>query len=218
MGAKLFFRYSTVNSGKTIDLLKIAHNYEQQGKRVLLGTSEKDCRNGEILPDAQKGEIYTRLGLIREGWLVERVDLLDMAKKENPDCVLLDEAQFYPREKVILLTRIVDELDISVIAYGLKSDFQGNLFEGSNAFLVYADKSEEIKTVCQFCNKKATFNLRTENDIPTFKGSQIGIDSLNTEVQREKEIKHIPLCRKCYMLCKISSTPSDLNIEEWLYS
>lgn len=207
--AQLYFYYSTMNSGKTFELQKTAYNYENQGKKVLIFTSEKDTRNKKIAPDATQGVIATRVGLEREAYLIERIDVFELAKQENPVCVLVDEAQFLSKNIILTLTRIVDELNIPVICYGLKSDFVTRLFEGSAALLLFADKIQEIKTVCWYCNHKAIMNLRLKNGKPTFEGDQIAIGgNFNDPYFKPKEgvvedkIVYLPTCRKCYMQIK----------------
>ena len=154
--AQLYFRYSTMNAGKSIEVLKIAHNYEEQGKNVLLFTSELDDRYG-------KGFVASRIGLKKEALTFnDKTDFKQIVQMQNKEihCILIDEGQFLTGQHVLDLTQIVDYMNIPVIVYGLKNDSQNNLFEGSLNLLIYADKIEEVKTVCWFCNKKATMNLR----------------------------------------------------------
>ncbi|KNF09276.1 thymidine kinase [Gottschalkia purinilytica] len=193
--AQLFFIYSTMNSGKSLDLLKSAHNYTIQGKVPLLFTSEFDTRNIEITDNDLKGEIFTRVGLKQEAWLIERVNVISLVKSSNADCIFVDEAQFLKEKHVITLTEIVDKLNVPVICYGLKNDFLNNLFEGSKMLLTYADKIQEMKTICFYCNRKATMNMRLINNVPHFSGQQICID----ENKQDKEVSYLPVCRKCYM-------------------
>ncbi|MDE7493511.1 thymidine kinase, partial [Streptococcus agalactiae] len=103
--------------------------------------------------------------------------------------VLIDECQFLSKKNVYDLARVVDDLDVPVMAFGLKNDFQNNLFEGSKHLLLLADKIDEIKTICQYCSKKATMVLRTENGKPVYEGDQIQIGGNET---------YIPVCRKHY--------------------
>lgn len=188
--ANLHFIYSTMNSGKSLDLLKTAHNYESQGKKVVLFTSEKDTRVGEISPTALKSRIETRLGLTKEAWLIERVNAFAIVESELPNCVLVDEVQFMQETHVRTLAKIVDELDIPVLAYGLKNTYQGNLFEGSKAMLFWADKIKEMKAVCVYCDKKATMNmLLDDNNEPVFRGDTDIIIGYS----------FLPVCRRCYM-------------------
>ncbi|WHH59241.1 thymidine kinase [Petroclostridium sp. X23] len=182
--AQLFFRYSAMNSGKSLELLKVAHNYEEQGKRVWLFTPSIDDRYGV-------GKITTRLGLQREAMPTEKLfNINELLMKERPYCILIDEGQFLTKDEVMCLTVLVDEYDIPVIVYGLKNDFRNNLFEGSQYLLIYADKIEEIKTVCWYCNRKAIMNLRIdENGNGVYEGKQIEIGGND---------RYRPVCRKHY--------------------
>lgn len=181
--AQLYFRYSTMNAGKSIDILKIAHNYEEQGKSVLLFTSSLDDRYGE-------GFIASRIGIKKAAISYDRnTKLRTSIEASPPHCVLVDEGQFLTKTQVLELTQIVDYMHIPVIVYGLKNDFQNNLFEGSEALLLYADKIEEIKTICWFCNRKATMVLRVQDGKPIYTGQQIQIGGNDN---------YLPVCRKCY--------------------
>lgn len=174
-----------MNSGKTIEILKVAHNYEEQGKPVVIMTSALDTRDGY-------GIVSSRIGMRREAVAItDNMDIFNFIKNlpEKPYCVLIDESQFLSKENVYDLARVVDDLDIPVMAFGLKNDFQNHLFEGSRELLLLADKIEEIKTICQFCSKKATMVLRTENGKPVYEGNQIQIGGNET---------YIPVCRKHY--------------------
>ena len=183
--AQLYYKYGTMNSGKTIEILKVAHNYEEQGKPVVIMTSALDTRDGY-------GIVSSRSGMRREAVAItDNMDIFNFIKNlpEKPYCVLIDESQFLSKENVNDLARVVDDLDIPVMAFGLKNDFQNHLFEGSRELLLLADKIEEIKTICQFCSKKATMVLRTENGKPVYEGNQIQIGGNET---------YIPVCRKHY--------------------
>ncbi|MGE9833834.1 thymidine kinase [Streptococcus orisratti] len=183
--AQLYYKYGTMNSGKTIEILKVAHNYEEQGKPVVIMTSALDTRDGY-------GIVSSRIGMRREAVAItDNMDIFNFIKNlpEKPYCVLIDESQFLSKENVYDLARVVDDLDIPVMAFGLKNDFQNHLFEGSRELLLLADKIEEIKTICQFCSKKATMVLRTENGKPVYEGNQIQIGGNET---------YIPVCRKHY--------------------
>ncbi|MCR8636889.1 thymidine kinase [Paenibacillus radicis (ex Xue et al. 2023)] len=183
--AKLYFRYGTMNSGKSIEVLRTAHNYEEQGKKVLLFTPAVDNRNGV-------GTVASRIGMQKQAIIVDdQINMIELAAAEMPNCILIDESQFLNKEQVQQLTEIVDFLDIPVIAYGLRADFLGNLFEGSYHLLAIADKIEEIKTVCWFCDKKAVMNMRSTDGRPVFEGEQIQIGGNES---------YLPVCRKCYAL------------------
>ncbi|TXK76344.1 thymidine kinase [Paenibacillus sp. N3.4] len=181
--AKLYFRYGTMNSGKSIEVLRVAHNYEEQGKKVLLLTPVVDDRFGV-------GKVVSRIGMQKNAIVVdEHLDMIALANAEQPNCILVDEAQFLNQEQVRQLIEIVDDLDIPVIAYGLRADFMGQLFQGSNALLAVADTIEEIKTVCWYCDKKAIMNMRCKDGEPIFHGEQIQIGGNES---------YVPVCRKCY--------------------
>lgn len=183
--AQLFFRYGAMNSGKTIDILKIAHNYEEENKSVLLLTSGVDSRDGV-------GYVASRIGLKRKADpIFAETNLFDRVKQMNPDasCVLIDEAQFLEKHHVLEAAQVVDELHIPVMTFGLKNDFRNELFEGSKYLLLYADKIEEIKTVCWFCHRKATMNLRINDGRPVYEGDQIQIGGNES---------YYPVCREHY--------------------
>ena len=191
--AQLFFKYGAMNSGKSIDILKVAHNYEEQGKPVVLMTSGVDDRSG-------RGIIASRIGLERKVKpIMDDTNIYDYVNKMDRKiyCVLIDEAQFLKKEHVLQLIKIVDELNIPVMAFGLKNDFRNELFEGSKYLLLYADKIEEMKTICWFCNKKAIMNLRVNDGKPVYDGKQIEIGGNES---------YYPVCRKHYV-----APPTDTN-------
>lgn len=186
----LYFRYGSMGAGKSIDLLKVNHNYREQGKRTLLFTPIIDVRYGI-------GKITSRIGISEEANVVDdSFDIYSFTKDVTDSgnkifAVLVDEAQFLTKEHVFQLTKIVDQLNIPVMAFGLKNDFSNNLFEGTEALLIYADKIEEIKTICtkEKCGRKATMNLRLNNGEPVYEGEQIQIGG---------DESYIPVCRKHY--------------------
>lgn len=184
--AQLYYRYSTMNAGKSLEVLKIAHNYEEQDKNVLIFTSSLDDRY-------KVGYVASRIGLNRKAIPFDKSTDFKQEVQTRDDtvvsCILIDEGQFLTQEQVIDLTQIVDYMNIPVIVYGLKNDSQNNLFEGSMNLLIYADKIEEVKTVCWFCNNKATMNLRIVDGKPCYTGKQIEIGG---------NYNYIPVCRKCY--------------------
>ncbi|CAO1610036.1 thymidine kinase [Brochothrix thermosphacta] len=184
--AQLFFRYGAMNSGKTIEILKVAHNYEEQHKKVLILTSSVDDRDGI-------GYVSSRIGMKREAIAVgANTDIYELvnALDEKIYCVLFDESQFVTKQHVEQMARVVDELKIPVMCFGLKNDSRNELFEGSKYLLVYADKIEEIKTICWFCEKKAIMNLRINADgTPNYGGEQIHIAGNES---------YYPVCRRCY--------------------
>ncbi|MBC8738518.1 thymidine kinase [Paraburkholderia sp. UCT31] len=155
--AKLYFRFSAMNAGKSIHLLQVANNYEEQGRRVALYTAEVDDRYGV-------GKITSRLGPSRDAKTFnEHFDFLaDVQQCADIACLLVDEAQFLSAQQVRDLHRIAATQSIPVICYGLRTDFLGDPFEGSTWLLARADSVEELKTVCGCGEKKATMNVRMD--------------------------------------------------------
>ncbi len=158
--AKLYFYYSAMNAGKTTTLLQSAHNYHERGMRTLICTPRLDDRYGV-------GVVASRIGLKAYGHIFDRDDDLlalaraDIARHGPLHCMLVDESQFLSRAQVWQLTEIVDALHIPVLAYGLRTDFMGELFEGSRYLLAWADSLTEIKTICH-TGKKATMVVRVD--------------------------------------------------------
>ena len=159
--AKLYFYYSAMNAGKTTTLLQSAHNYRERGMRVAILTPRLDHRAGN-------GVVASRIGLEAQGIAFERDQDLerlardDIAAHGPLRCVLVDEAQFLSRAQVWQLTDVVDALRIPVLCYGLRTDFRGELFEGSQSLLAWADELVEIKTICH-SGSKATMTVRVDN-------------------------------------------------------
>jgi thymidine kinase len=201
--AKLIFRYSTMGAGKSLDILKVAHNYEEGGKRVILLTSSLDNRYG-------MGKIASRIGIEKPAIAISQdeniLDLWDgihrafgacnilVSGDYGVSCILVDEAQFLTEKQVLDLAYIVDKYNIPVICYGLKNDFQNNFFPGSEALLKQAQDIEEIKTICLLCDgngqeHKGTMVLRIEDGKPVYTGDQIKIGGNES---------YVPVCRKCY--------------------
>jgi thymidine kinase len=158
--AKLFFYYSAMNAGKTTTLLQSAYNYHERGMRTMILVPAIDTRFGE-------GVVASRIGLSANGRRISRdADLhaivaRDVAVRGRLDCVLVDEAQFLTKAQVWQLSDVVDKLDVPVLAYGLRTDFRGELFEGSQYLLAWADSLVEIKTICH-TGKKATMVVRVD--------------------------------------------------------
>ncbi|QWF16873.1 thymidine kinase [Lysobacter capsici] len=158
--AKLYFYYSAMNAGKTTTLLQSAHNYRERGMRVAILTPRLDHRAGS-------GTVASRIGLRADGIAFEHDQDLealiraDIAARGALHCVLVDEAQFMTRSQVWQLSEIVDQLRIPVLCYGLRTDFRGELFEGSQYLLAWADELTEIKTICH-SGKKATMTVRVD--------------------------------------------------------
>lgn len=184
--AQLFFRYSTMNAGKSIELIKVAYNYEERGKHVLVLTSGLDDRYGV-------GVVRSRIGLSRPAIpIFDETNILEIymeaSMAQTIDCVLIDEAQFLKKHHVQELVEIVDSCECPVMCYGLKNDFRNELFEGSYYLLVYADKIEEIKTIC-WCGRKANMVARIVDGKFVRKGEQIEIGGNDM---------YVSLCRKHY--------------------
>jgi thymidine kinase len=159
--AKLFFYYSAMNAGKTTVLLQSAHNYRERGMNPLLFTPKLDDRY-------RVGVIRSRIGLEAEAISFEAGDNLfeqvgAVLKDSNVHCVLVDEAQFLTRDQVFQLTDVVDRLNIPVLCFGLRTDFQGELFEGSRYLLAWADILQELKTICH-SGRKATMVVRVDDE------------------------------------------------------
>ncbi len=184
--SKLYFYYSAMNAGKSTVLLQSAYNYNERGMDTLLFSPSIDTRYGA-------GKISSRIGLQADAISFDKdFNLFEYtveAKEKNPKlaCVLIDEAQFLTKIQVQQLADIVDDLDIPVLAYGIRSDFQGEPFEGSQYLLVWADNLIEIKTIC-FCGKKAIMNARMDAEGHFVKqGSQVLIGDNDT---------YTAMCRK----------------------
>jgi thymidine kinase len=181
--AKLYFRYGTMDSAKTMNLLAVAHNYRQQGKAVVLLKPRIDDRFG--------GEfVASRSGLRKPvDRLLESDTVLDPADFRGLDCVLVDEAQFLAPRVIDQLRALTRDPNVPVICYGLRTDFRTRLFPGAQRLLELADSIEEVKVTCQFCNRKATFNLRLADGVPTFEGEQIRLGGNES---------YAPCCYGCF--------------------
>ena len=171
--AKLYFNYSTMNAGKSTILLQAAHNYSERGMETYLLTADFDDRAGQ-------GQIASRIGIGAEAATYSTSsDLFSQIKERlalGPcACVFIDEAQFLTKDQVWQLARVVDDLGVPVMCYGLRVDFLGNLFPGSAALLALADEMREVRTICH-CGKKATMVVRTdENGTVATTGDQVEV-------------------------------------------
>lgn len=184
--AKLYFYYGAMGSSKTANALMAEYNYSERGQKALLAKTNIDTRDGVRM-------IRSRIGLQKECILLsELCDMKDEDLKQY-DAVIVDEIQFAKREQIDRLAYIVDYLNVPVLCYGLRSDFQLNLFEGSERLLAIADEIREVKTVC-WCGKKATCNARYNKDGIVREGSQVMLGA-NDE--------YIALCRKHFMEGKL---------------
>ncbi|KLV09143.1 thymidine kinase [Photobacterium aquae] len=157
--AQMYFYYSAMNAGKSTTLLQSSFNYRERGMTPVIFTAAIDDRFG-------KGKVSSRIGLEEEAELFGDSDdlyvrLQSMAADGKIDCVLIDECQFLTKTQVYQLTEVVDKLDIPVLCYGLRSDFRGELFEGSQYLLAWADKLVELKTICH-CGRKANMVIRQD--------------------------------------------------------
>ena len=171
--AQLYFYYSSMNAGKSTALLQSAYNYEERDMRPFIMSAALDDRYG-------LGKVTSRIGLAAEAQLFNaKDDLYSILKIENLkkplDCILIDESQFLSREQVKQLTLVVDQLNIPILCYGIRTDFRGELFPGSQYLLAWADKLVELKTVC-YCGRKATMVVRMDSDGMVIKdGDQVVI-------------------------------------------
>ncbi len=186
--AKLYFYYSAMNAGKSTTLLQSAHNYEERGMKTLLYTPFIDNRYAV-------GLIKSRIGIERKCTIFDssynfHEKTIELIKNQiDTKCILIDEAQFLSKKQVSELTDVVDELNIPILTYGIRTDFQGTLFPGSEALLAIADEIIEIKTICR-CGKKAVMNMRTNPDGSAIvSGDQIAIGG--------NEL-YVSMCRKCF--------------------
>ena len=183
--AKLYFSYSTMNAGKSTVLLQASHNYGERGMKTMLFTAELDNRS-------KVGNISSRIGLSEKASTFNNDDNLFSSVEERLitdkiSCVFVDEAQFLTEKQVWELSDVVEILNIPVMCFGLRTDFQGKLFEGSSSLLAIADELKEIKTICH-CGKKANMVVRVDSNGKVLKeGAQIEIGGNE---------KYISLCRK----------------------
>lgn len=183
--AKLYFSYSAMNAGKSTLLLQAAHNYAERGMDTLLLVSAIDSRT-------RKGEIASRIGLAREAEIFNHhEDLYALIgaklKAGKTACIFIDEAQWMEESQVWQLARVVDELDVPVMCYGLRTDFQGKLFPGSMALLAIADELREVRTIC-WCGRKASMVVRLGADgRPVEEGDQIFVGGNES---------YVSLCRR----------------------
>lgn len=193
--SKLYYYYGAMNSSKTANLLMAAHNYNEQGKKILCFKPIEDNRWGNT------DKIISRLGISIDCIALEKsMDIFNLVSTyledmKTIDCIFIDEAQFLNKNQVMQFVEVIDRLKIPVMCYGLKNTYQkGKLFEGSETILFYADKISEIKTMCHFCNKKATMNLRTVNNKPIYEGDVIVVGDTDNNIENS----YIQTCRYHY--------------------
>ena len=177
--AKLYFRYGAMSSSKTAQAIMVKYNYGERGQKALLAKPAIDTRDGVHT-------VKSRCGLTDECVLFDELPL-DALRRGEYDCLIVDEAQFLKKSDVMLLTELVDKYNVPVICYGLRTDFRGEFFEGSQWLMAMADTIEEIKTIC-WCGKKAIMNARLDG-----KG---GITKVGEQVVLGADDKYIGLCRK----------------------
>jgi len=187
--AKLYFSYSAMNAGKSTTLLQASHNYRERGMHTMLLTAKLDQRSGD-------GQIGSRIGLQSQAFVFEpTTDMKALIgtehERQNIDCVLIDEAQFLTENHVWELADIVDELGIPLMCYGLRTDFQGNMFPGSARLLAIADNIREIRTICH-CGRKATMVVRQDAN------GQVILDGDQVEIGGND--KYVSLCRHHWKL------------------
>lgn len=185
--AKLYFYYSSMNAGKSTTLLQSSYNYQERGMTTLVYTAAIDDRYGV-------GKVSSRIGISQEALLFDKEsnlyrEISEYHIRQPRHCILIDEAQFLTKDQVYQLTEVVDKLKIPVLCYGLRTDFQAELFEGSRYLLAWADQLEELKTIC-YCGKKANFVVRLNAEGEAVKdGDQIQIGGNDS---------YLSVCRKHY--------------------
>ena len=185
--AKLYFHYSSMNAGKSTALLQAHHNYGERGMNTFLLTAYLDDRHGV-------GVIRSRIGIQQEATPFRKGDdLLDFVRKKKQEdslsCVLVDEAQFLSKEQVGQLAEVVDKEGIPVLAFGIRTDFLAEPFEGSQYLMAWADEIKEIKTICH-CGKKATMNARID--------SSGKMEMAGDQIEIGGNERYVSLCRACY--------------------
>lgn len=189
--AKLYFRYGAMNCGKTAGLLQVAHNYEEQGMRILLIKPAIDTKGDDKVVSRIGIERTVDIRLAAEDTVLEQMGHKADWLIYRPNAIIVDEAQFLTPEQVDELYLVTKEYDIPVLCYGLRADFRMQGFPGSIRLLEIADDIEELKTICK-CGSKATQNLRRINGEPTFSGEQVVIDGT-------ANVEYEGVCGKCYI-------------------
>ena len=214
--AKLYFRYGAMGSSKTANAIMVQYNYQERGQNALMLKPMLDNRDGARV-------VGSRSGLTAPCYFVEELDTIDLS---SVDCIIVDEAQFLKKEQVQRLVDIVDDRNIPVICYGLRADFQGNLFEGSHWLMAWADTIEEIKTVC-WCGRKATTNARLMNGKVVKSGAQIVLGGNESYVALCRkhwakgelapiEVRRISSGKRAYLPLLLEADPSESMIDTYL--
>ncbi|MCW7762663.1 thymidine kinase [Photorhabdus luminescens] len=186
--AQLYFYYSAMNAGKSTSLLQSSYNYNERGMRTLVFTAEIDTR-------FEKGKVNSRIGLSSDALLFsQQTDIGELIRNENKQakvhCVLIDECHFLTKAQIEQLCKVTDYDDIPVLCYGLRTDFRGELFSGSQYLLAWADKLVELKTIC-YCGRKASRTLRLDSEgVVIYDGEQVDIGGNE---------KYVSVCRKHYL-------------------
>jgi thymidine kinase len=201
--AKLYFRYGAMNSGKTIDILKVAYNYEERGHKILIIKPKVDTKGND--------HIVSRIGLDRKvDKLISADDsIIEEVKNDinNIACILVDEAQFLTVNQIDELYVVAKLYEVPVISYGLRTDFKTNSFPGSKRLLEIADELEEMVTICR-CGEKARFNARKINGEFTLDGGQVAIDN-------EDDVTYESLCGECYLKLVKKETIPKVYIKQY---
>lgn len=216
--AKLYFRYGAMGSSKTANAIMVQYNYHERGQNALMIKPCLDNRDGDRI-------VGSRSGLSAPCIYMEEIDGVDLSLY---NCIIVDEAQFLKKEQVRRLVEIVDQMNIPVICYGLRADFQGNLFEGSTWLMAWADTIEEIKTVC-WCGRKATANARVINGKVAREGEQIVLGGNESYVAlcrkhwisgelAPMEVRKIAIHKKAYLPLLLEADPSETMIDRYLES
>ena len=216
--AKLYFRYGAMGSSKTANAIMVQYNYQERGQNALMLKPRLDSRDGERV-------VGSRSGLTTHCNFIEELDDLDLSVY---NCIIVDEAQFLTKSQVAKLVEIADDRNIPVICYGLRADFQGNLFEGSTWLMAWADTIEEIKTVC-WCGRKATCNARVIDGKVAREGEQIVLGGNESYVALCRkhwargelapvEVKKISAGKKAYLPLLLEADPSEAMIDKYLES
>lgn len=186
--AKLLFKYATMNSGKTIDLMRTAYNYEENNGKVIIIKPKVDTKGND--------KIVSRIGIERKvDYLIcydDEINEVLKGKLDGVDAILVDEAQFFSKKQIEDLSILSKVLNIDVICYGLRINFKGELFEGSKKLFEVADSIDELVTLCK-CRNIARFVGRKINGEYDLNGPEIIIDGSN------KDVEYVPLCKECYL-------------------
>lgn len=188
--AKLYFRYSAMDAGKTLDLLKVAYNYTDRGQHTLVITSAVDRRAGD-------NKVKSRIGFDKDAISTTINDnLFELIKAQHEQqkiaCVLVDEIHFFSSEQILQLSDVVDYLNLPVICYGLRSDYRGQPFPSAALLLAIADTLEEVKTICH-CGRKANFNMLVRNGVAIKEGSQVVVDD---DKLKQVDTRYVSVCRR----------------------